>query len=417
MSFFALPSDSSGGISSSKPSVIRFFRKDYKNICAWTQSYTNIETGGDLYGLWDNAGNPTVFLATGPGKNCRREVACFFQDSDYLVEVADTLVSSYGLCHVGSWHSHHQFQLFHPSGGDRSSVWRGIGTDRYTMCIMNLVNEKGRSGLQTRMDAFCFVRETQEMESLNVAIMSGPSLLETMPDAHPALLAVLKGSEDPRILLASRKSEVNSVPWYQSDEGKPVLAHLIRELTELAGGAPTIQRKPEDISRLSLTATTPSYQIVVNIPSRFPQMPMDVSITSAGGATRDLAIPYEEDLSFRSFVGRAAASEGDGEGSAASTKSSASRGKTKRNKSKVKVIRKASRPQEGQDPESEMSRKNEATPETNTEKSDGSLEGEEQDDMDTDSQGTNGGERAEAQDTGAEGTSKQDDKAGECLAS
>ena len=111
--------------------------------------YPNIETGGDLFGLWRANGDPVVQLLIGPGENCRRTAVSFHQDTNYLARVGRYVNSHLMLCHIGSWHSHHQLSLTQPSGGDRSTVCNNYpeGLKQYIMIIVNIT--RGTSGRQS----------------------------------------------------------------------------------------------------------------------------------------------------------------------------------------------------------------------------------------------------------------------------
>ena len=52
-----------------------------------------IETGGDLFGLWQDERTAVVQCILGPGKNCRRTTTSFHQDVDYLAEAGGKLFS------------------------------------------------------------------------------------------------------------------------------------------------------------------------------------------------------------------------------------------------------------------------------------------------------------------------------------
>ena len=111
--------------------------------------YPNIETGGDLFGLWRANGDPVVQLLIGPGENCRRTAVSFHQDTNYLARVGTYVNSHLMLCHIGSWHSHHQLSLTQPSAGDRSTVCNNYpeGLKQYIMIIVNIT--RGTSGRQS----------------------------------------------------------------------------------------------------------------------------------------------------------------------------------------------------------------------------------------------------------------------------
>ncbi|CAB4006418.1 Hypothetical predicted protein [Paramuricea clavata] len=120
--------------------ALNIFESEFKEITDFVSRYPNIETGGDLFGLWKANGDPVVQLIIGPGKNCRRTSVSFHQDTDYLASVGTYVNTSYMLCHIGSWHSHHQLSLMQPSAGDRSTVCNNFpeGLKRYIMIIANI---------------------------------------------------------------------------------------------------------------------------------------------------------------------------------------------------------------------------------------------------------------------------------------
>ena len=106
-----------------------------------TLQYQNIETGGDLFGLWQNESEVVVQLVTGPGEYCRRTPTAFFQDRTYLSNVGGYLTTAKGLCNIGEWHSHHRLNLPEPSGGDKATVWRnmpGCGLKRFLLIIATI---------------------------------------------------------------------------------------------------------------------------------------------------------------------------------------------------------------------------------------------------------------------------------------
>ncbi len=120
--------------------TLHIFESELKEMKDFVSRYPNIETGGDLFGLWKANGDPVVQLIIGPGKNCRRTSVSFHQDTNYLAKVGTYVNSSFMLCHIGSWHSHHQLSLMQPSTGDRSTVCNNFpeGLKRYIMIIANI---------------------------------------------------------------------------------------------------------------------------------------------------------------------------------------------------------------------------------------------------------------------------------------
>ena len=113
-------------------------------IQEWVLKYKNIETGGDLFGLWLDDHTAVVQFVLGPGKNCRRTTTSFFQDVQYLQEAGSYLTDKHGLCNIGQWHSHHRINLSKPSHGDENTVWGNmpvLGLNRYIVFIANITNQ------------------------------------------------------------------------------------------------------------------------------------------------------------------------------------------------------------------------------------------------------------------------------------
>lgn len=86
------------------------------------EQYYNIETGGDLYGLWTDDGTPVIFLATGPGPKACSSKHKFQQDYEAIMRNEEYLFLRYGLQYMGDWHSHHIIGLRQPSSGDQRRI-------------------------------------------------------------------------------------------------------------------------------------------------------------------------------------------------------------------------------------------------------------------------------------------------------
>lgn len=120
------------------------FKEDYQMMENLVLEYPHLETGGDLFGLWTSNGDAVLHVVLGPGRNCKRTGASFFQDIPYLKRNGELLTQDYMLCHIGEWHSHHQLRLFEPSGGDSSTVIRNYprGTCGFLLIIANIVSPR-----------------------------------------------------------------------------------------------------------------------------------------------------------------------------------------------------------------------------------------------------------------------------------
>jgi len=120
------------------------FEEDHRMMTDLVLKYPHLETGGDLFGLWTTEGNAVLHIVLGPGQNCKRTGASFYQDIPYLKQNGELVTEDYMLCHIGEWHSHHQLHLFQPSGGDSSTVIRNYpsGVCGFLLIIANIVSSR-----------------------------------------------------------------------------------------------------------------------------------------------------------------------------------------------------------------------------------------------------------------------------------
>ena len=140
--------------------TVYIYKSEFNKIKEWVLRHKDIETGGDLFGLWVDAHTAVVQFALGPGKNSRRTKTSFYQDVDYLGMAGGYLTGKHGLCNIGQWHSHHQLSLNQPSTGDENTVWGnmpGLKMNRYIVCIANILKE--RNNFKTTLNCFLFEME------------------------------------------------------------------------------------------------------------------------------------------------------------------------------------------------------------------------------------------------------------------
>ena len=84
----------------------------------------DVETGGELLGLWSHQGSPTIMLVTGPDSNATRTETHFLQPPDIHMMIERHMWDSFGLQVLGIWHSHHRLGLHELSKGDRLRTQR-----------------------------------------------------------------------------------------------------------------------------------------------------------------------------------------------------------------------------------------------------------------------------------------------------
>ena len=143
---------------------VYIYEDEMEKIRDWVLLKDNIETGGDLFGLWEDQHTAIVQFVLGPGKQCHRTTTSFFQDVEYLAKADNYLTKEHGLCNIGQWHSHHRLSLSHPSGGDERTVWGNmpeLGMTRYIVFIATLTPEND-------VNVNCFLFELDEDRRLPV---------------------------------------------------------------------------------------------------------------------------------------------------------------------------------------------------------------------------------------------------------
>ncbi|PFX11384.1 hypothetical protein AWC38_SpisGene24917, partial [Stylophora pistillata] len=121
---------------------VYLFQDDCEMMRELVLRHPNVETGGDLFGLWTSDGDAVLHMVLGPGQNCKRTPTSFYQDIPYLQDKGEMLTTMYMLCHIGEWHSHHQLHLYEPSRGDSSTVIRHYphGTCGFLLIIANIIS-------------------------------------------------------------------------------------------------------------------------------------------------------------------------------------------------------------------------------------------------------------------------------------
>ena len=104
----------------------------------------SIETGGDLFGRWNEA--PTILLATKAGPSAERNNAHFRLDVDYLRQLSGVLADDWALRYFGDWHSHHRLGLSSPSGGDQKRIASLAARNQFTAMAEIIVTLEGTRG-------------------------------------------------------------------------------------------------------------------------------------------------------------------------------------------------------------------------------------------------------------------------------
>lgn len=192
---------------SSTPLTVFIYEEEATLISNWTLDYPDIETGGDLFGLWRSENEIVVQAVLGPGKNCRRNATSFFQDEHYLSNVGGFLTANEGLCNIGGWHSHHTLNLPEPSAGDAATIWRHLPTPgRFLLVITTIETNRDVPKVSMTFSLFDSSDQGNRRLRMNCRILEGSSPLR----ANSAVTDILRSGEEQRPSKAkSRKKHPN----------------------------------------------------------------------------------------------------------------------------------------------------------------------------------------------------------------
>jgi transcriptional regulator with XRE-family HTH domain len=175
----------------------------------------SIETGGDLFGRWNEA--PIISLATKAGPNAQRNNAHFRLDVDYLRELSEILATDWALRYFGDWHSHHRLGLSAPSGGDQKRILSIAGRNQFTSMAEIIVTLEDTRGEPTiRIHPWLYELSTEKNGPL-------PMNLKVLPGVSPIRQALIARKVLPeQELFAWEKISLQRVR-VGSDAAPPVL--------------------------------------------------------------------------------------------------------------------------------------------------------------------------------------------------
>lgn len=198
------------------------------------------ETGGDLFGVWQDI--PIIYLATRAGPKAVRENTHFRLDVDYLIKISSELSSEWGLRYFGDWHSHHKLGLHSPSTGDRDRIKRLAKKNNFGEMIE-------------------FVATFSNESKKDRAVQVQPFIYKNFPASNPIDLSliVLKGLSPVREALMSRKR----MPEQQLDSYSIFQIEKIKVPEEQLGRVAGNEGKPQKII---------SEKILLNVVAEFKRV-------------------------------------------------------------------------------------------------------------------------------------------------
>ena len=189
------------------PLKVYVFQEDLDMVSKLVLAYPDVETGGDLFGLWTSEGDAVIHIVLGPGKHCSRTNVSFNQDIPYLKNNGELLTQDYMLCHIGEWHSHHQLRLFRPSEGDSTTVIRNYPQSvlGFILIIANIV-ERGRAVklspyLYTQRSKFTYDKEGE------VISLTARNVFKEVPNVQNVMEEGKETEQDVQRYWASRQQQ------------------------------------------------------------------------------------------------------------------------------------------------------------------------------------------------------------------
>lgn len=207
----------------------------------------SVETGGDLFGRWQDI--PTVFLATKAGPAAQRDHAHFRLDVEYLRNLSEALATTWGLRYFGDWHSHHRLGLTSPSGGDRRrilSIARRNQFPAMSEVIVTLEESRGEPTVRIHPWIYDLADSASNPSPLQVKVLPGLSPVREALLARRVLpeqtLAAWERVSLARIRIGTDTAPPSLEPMRDVDGAtrERVIVHLAEALQE-ASGAPVEQ--------------------------------------------------------------------------------------------------------------------------------------------------------------------------------
>jgi transcriptional regulator with XRE-family HTH domain len=162
--------------------MLTIWESEIRAIAAEASAWS-IETGGDLFGRWNES--PIILLASKAGPNAERNNAHFRLDVEYLRQLSEVLATDWALRYFGDWHSHHRLGLSSPSGGDQKRILSIAGRNQFTSMAEVIVTLEGTRDEPTiRIHPWLYDLSTERTGPL-------PMRLRVLPGVSPIRQALI----------------------------------------------------------------------------------------------------------------------------------------------------------------------------------------------------------------------------------
>lgn len=258
----------------------------------------SIETGGDLFGRWQDV--PTILLATKAGPNAQRDHAHFRLDVDYLRNLSELMASDWTLRYFGDWHSHHRLGLSAPSAGDRRRI-ASIGTrNQFTSMAEIIVTLDDRPGEPTvRIHPWVYDLSGSDTTSLPLRVKVLPGLspirqaliaLRALPDQE---LHAWEKTSLQRIRIGTDTTQPPLEPAFDVDSStrERVLAQLVDALSKESGEP--IEQHTTGFGSILVTKLQDSQYLAFALGSAWPMLVLEVHrMNRTDGTTEPVKAPH-----------------------------------------------------------------------------------------------------------------------------
>ena len=211
----------------------------------------DIETGGDLFGVWQDI--PIIYLATLAGPRAIRNHAHFRLDIEYLIALSAELKVDWRLRYFGDWHSHHSLGLASPSSGDKNRIVSVARKNKFDAMAEFIITFLSTSDTQKQIAIHPFAYLNPPSTSLTDV---GLIVLKGISPVRAALMAVSKMPEQKlgeyanfsinrlAIPFATEQNKQPNPEPYKQHIGDRLIANLVDYLAVLATGDIELHEQP-----------------------------------------------------------------------------------------------------------------------------------------------------------------------------
>ena len=258
----------------SSGNIVIIYQSELEYLSRYTLDYPNIETGGQLFGFWNEDGTPVVTFVIGPGNMSNHELAFFQQDIEYLEKIGSVLTDFHGLKHIGEWHSHHKLGLERPSEHDAYNIQSKVDDYKFSqflLCIGTI------SKSTSSITPYIFTNSETNFSKAKWSVINGISPSRTKLGNEDNLL--LPKTENANYNVESDQctieiTEPESVRktenyWFSDKKNHPILKRIVDEINKSEPNKCHVF--VDDDNHVFLEVADKHDKITILFPDKFPE--------------------------------------------------------------------------------------------------------------------------------------------------